>query len=67
MAMLSVAVAVLVELEESGQRGLLLEFDPVVGHRCTPQRQRFKIPDRRIIECIQSAIDSGWRLTHLYE
>src|SRR4051812_4117562 len=54
-----VGVAVLVE-SESGGRELVLQFDGIVGHRCTPNHVRFRIPNRRLIEAISEATASGW-------
>ena len=54
-------MAVLVEALESGGRDLLLEFE-IEGraHRCMPSHQRFRISDRRLIECVQKAMAAGW-------
>lgn len=54
-------MAILVEAMQQGKRDLLLEFDLAPGgHRNMPERQRFQVPKRRLIECIQNAIRAGW-------
>ena len=56
----SLGLAILIESEQEGRRNLVLQFDGEVGHRLTPKHQRFKIPDRRLIECVRNAIGAGW-------
>jgi hypothetical protein len=53
-------LAILVESKEPSRRSLLLQFDYVNGHRNMPSHQRFKISDRRLVECIQNALSTGW-------
>ena len=53
-------LAILVQAKESNNRELVLEFDPVMGHRCVPQQMRFNIPDRRIVDSVRSALEAGW-------
>src|SRR5690348_10029653 len=54
-------LAVLVEPPEPSHRELLLEFDiDRTRHGDMPQHQRFRIPDGRLIEAIESAMDAGW-------
>ena|ERR1700733_11908675 len=57
-----VGMAILVETLEASTRELLLEFamDASTSHRCMPTHQRFQIPKRRLIECVQNAIHAGW-------
>jgi len=56
-----VGMAILVEKPESRTRELLLEFAlDVPGQRCMPERQRLRVSDRRLIECVQKAIRAGW-------
>jgi len=54
-------LAILVEPPEPSHRDLLLEFeiDPT-RHGDMPQHQRFRIPDGRLIEAIESAMTAGW-------
>jgi hypothetical protein len=56
-----VGMAVLVETTEPSTRALLLEFAmDGPGHRCMPNHQRFRISDKRLIQCIQNARNAGW-------
>src|SRR5208282_4190559 len=57
-----VGMAILVGTMEPSTRELLLEFamDDPTCHRCMPDHQRFRISNRRLIECVQSAIHAGW-------
>src|ERR1700722_3519627 len=57
-----VGMAILVETMKSSARELLLEFamDHPTGHRCMPAHARFRISNRRLIECVQNAIRTGW-------
>ena len=57
----AVGLAILIEPMQASQRELLVEFtgDPG-GHRCMISHQRFRIPNRRLIECVQSANRAGW-------
>jgi hypothetical protein len=57
-----VGMAILVETMESSTRELLLEFamDHSTGHRCMTSHVRFRISNRRLIECVQNAIRAGW-------
>jgi hypothetical protein len=54
-------LAILVESPEPSRRQLVLEFgiDPT-RHGDMPHHQRFIMPDGRLIEAIQNAIDAGW-------
>jgi len=56
-----VGMAILVEVMNAGRRPLLLEFpiDPT-RHGDMPQHQRFRVSNRRLVECVQSAIHAGW-------
>jgi hypothetical protein len=56
-----VGLTLLVETMESGRRSLILEFaiDPK-RHGDMPHHQRFRVPNHRLIECIQNAMNSGW-------
>ena len=54
-------LAILVEHPEPSHRDLLLEFEiDRTRHGDMPQHQRFHIPDGRLIEAIESAIESGY-------
>jgi len=54
-------LAILVEHPEPSRRDLLLEFDiDRTRHGDMPQHQRFHIHDGRLIEAIESAIESGY-------
>jgi hypothetical protein len=54
-------LAIKVEAIQSSGRALLLEFTHHSSrHNTMPQHQRFRVPDRKLIECIESAMDSGW-------
>src|ERR1017187_9322089 len=57
-----VGMAILVETKVSGTRELLLEFavDDPRFHRCMLVHQRYRISNRRLIECVQDAIRAGW-------
>ena len=57
-----VGMAILVEAIECSKRELLLEFamDHPTGHRCMPSHVRFRISNRRLIECVQNAMRAGW-------
>jgi hypothetical protein len=54
-------LAILVKAVHSSGRELVLEFaiDPT-RHGDMPQHQRFRISNRRLIECIQNARNAGW-------
>jgi hypothetical protein len=57
-----VGMAILIELTETGTRELLLDFemnDPGI-HRCTPNQQRFRVSNKKLVQCIQAAIEAGW-------
>jgi hypothetical protein len=54
-------LAILVQSLEPSRRDLILEFSiDRTKHGDMPQHQRFRVSDRRLSECIQSAIRSGW-------
>ena len=54
-------LAVLVEPPESSRCELLLEFDiDRSRHGDMPQHQRFRLPDGRLIDAIESAMKAGW-------
>jgi hypothetical protein len=54
-------MAILVEPPTQSRRELLLEFDiDPSRHGDMPQHQRFRVTDRRLIECIENAIKAGW-------
>ena len=54
-------MAVLVEHPEPSHRELLLEFEIERGrHGDMPQHQRFRVPDGRLIEAIENAIEAGY-------
>jgi hypothetical protein len=56
-----VGMAVIVQSEEPSTRELLLEFAmDGPGHRCTPGQQRFRLSDKRLIQCILNARNAGW-------
>ncbi|HEY3856345.1 MAG TPA: hypothetical protein VGO67_18325 [Verrucomicrobiae bacterium] len=54
-------LALLVKPVKSSRRELILEFaiDPT-GRGEMPQIQRLQVPKRRLIECIQNALNAGW-------
>ena len=54
-------LAILVKRVNASTRELLLEFaiDPK-KHGDMPQHQRFRVSDKRLSECIRTAIESGW-------
>jgi hypothetical protein len=52
-------LALLVQ-SENGNRELILQFDGVMGHRMSMGQMRFKVSNKRIIECIRTARESGW-------
>jgi hypothetical protein len=54
-------MAILVEALRSNTRALLLEFaiDPT-KHGDMPQQQRFRVSEKRLIQCIRNATDAGW-------
>jgi hypothetical protein len=57
----AVGLAILIETIEPSRRELLVEFTGEPGgHRCMISHQRFRVPNRRLVECIQSAIRAGW-------
>jgi hypothetical protein len=54
-------LAILVETIEPSHRQLILEFTiDRSRHGDMPQHQRFRVSNRRIIECIQNAMNAGW-------
>jgi hypothetical protein len=54
-------LAILVEPPESNRRELLLEFEIDCGrHGDMPQHQRFQVPQSRLVEAIQDALQSGY-------
>jgi hypothetical protein len=53
-------LAILVQVKKAKNRGLVLQFEHVQGHRCMSKHLRFKIPEKRLIECIRKAIQAGW-------
>jgi hypothetical protein len=54
-------LALLVESMEDSARGLVLQFSiNKWRHHGMPHHQRFRVSDRRLIECIQNAIKAGW-------
>jgi hypothetical protein len=56
-------LALLIEPQEPHQRELILEFEIRLGlgHRKSmSHHQRFKVPKVRLIQCIRSAIESGY-------
>jgi hypothetical protein len=54
-------LAILVEPPEPSHRELLLEFDSHESrHRDMPTHQRFHIPNGRLIQAIESAMEAGW-------
>jgi hypothetical protein len=54
-------LAILVESPEPSHRELLLEFDSDESrHRDMPMRQRFHVPDGRLVHAIESAVEAGW-------
>jgi hypothetical protein len=54
-------LAILVESMEPSKRALLLEFAiDRSRHGDMPQHQRFRVSNRRLIECIQNAMKAGW-------
>ena len=54
-------LAILVKAVNSSGRELVLQFalDPT-RHGDMPQHQRLRVSNRRLIECIQNARNSGW-------
>jgi len=58
---LLLGLAILVKAAKSKGRELVLEFaiDPT-RHGDMPQHQRIRVSNRRLIECIQNARNSGW-------
>jgi hypothetical protein len=54
-------LAILVNAVQSGGRELVLQFsiDPT-RHGEMPQPRRLRVSNRRLMECIQIARDSGW-------
>lgn len=57
----TLGMALLVESMEPRTRSLILEFDVDRSHhRTMPQHQRARIPDVRLAECIEGALDAGW-------
>ena len=54
-------LAILVKPTERSRRELILEFSGErTRHGAIAQPQRLRVPDRRLIECIQAAMDAGW-------
>jgi hypothetical protein len=54
-------LALLIEPTTESRRRLILEFDfDKSWHRAMPQHVRFRVPDKRLVQCIQSAIDAGY-------
>ena len=54
-------LAILVEPPESNHRELLLEFDiDRDRHGDMPQHQRFHLPDSRLTQAIQDALQAGY-------
>ena len=54
-------LAILVEPPEQSRRELVLEFEiDRRRHGDMPQHQRFRIPDSRLIEAVESAMLSGY-------
>jgi hypothetical protein len=54
-------LAILVEPRTVSRRKLILEFNfDKSSHRAMPQHQRFRIPDKRLIQCVESAIEAGY-------
>jgi hypothetical protein len=53
--------ALLVKPTEQSRRELILEFAiERTRQGDMPQQQRFQISNRRLVECIENAIDAGW-------
>jgi hypothetical protein len=53
--------AILVKPTERSRRELVLQFAiAATRHGDMPQQPRFQIANRRLIECIQNAMDAGW-------
>jgi hypothetical protein len=55
-----VGLAILVRGKDVNRRHLLLQFEPTDRYVGRPQRPYFRIPDRRLTECIQNAIAAAW-------
>jgi hypothetical protein len=54
-------LAILVKPVKGSGRELVLEFSiDSTRHGEMPQLQRLRVPNRRLIECIQNALDAGW-------
>jgi hypothetical protein len=54
-------LAILVEPPEQSRRELVLEFEiDRSRHGDMPQHQRFRIPDGRLIEAVESAMRAGY-------
>ena len=54
-------LAILVEPPEQSRRELVLEFEiDRSRHGDMPQHQRFRIPDGRLIEAVESAMQAGY-------
>ena len=54
-------LAILVQPPEQSRRELVLEFDiDRSRHGDMPQHQRFRIPDGRLIEAVESAMRAGY-------
>lgn len=54
-------LAILVEPPQQSHRELVLEFDiDRSRHGDMPQHQRFRIPDSRLIEAVESAMRAGY-------
>lgn len=54
-------LAILVNAAKSKGRELVLEFAiDSTRHGEMPPHQRFRVSNRRLIECVQNAMNSGW-------
>lgn len=54
-------LAILVKPTENSRRELVLEFAIERTRQGEmPQQQRLRVSNRRLIECIQNAMDAGW-------
>ncbi|MGZ4965200.1 MAG: hypothetical protein ACXWC8_21810, partial [Limisphaerales bacterium] len=53
--------AILVKPTEQSRRELILQFAiDLTRHGEMPQQQRIQISNRRLVECIQNAMEAGW-------
>jgi len=54
-------LAILIELPSESRRKLILEFDfDKSWHRAMPQHQRFRVPNKRLVQCVENAIEVGY-------